>query len=334
LDAHIPALFDGLDHAIAQMSKDTGLLAGAAADQIDTHRASPWLCRNRLFGVAVLGCQDVDPIPAIPVGVVSTLWWAGAEALDDLADGYAADTLDRATVAAMPASIANLVVVPLEYIDSLRIDPALGSAWRRELLWSCRLAAEGQYADTSGAGIVEREHVLAGYRGKTGAAYARDAVMAARVQHPGTTCTADQTIAQWREFGMLYGILRQLHNDNSADAPEDNEDLANHTPTLRLAHAFTTSRPIGHPGLVRLRRAARTVPAARQELHDLLTSPDVTASYQRDVRGIHHQACRLLDSLGAAGHYRDVLRAGLDVATICALEPRLPAPRSERESQS
>ena len=325
LDVHVPALLDALESAIAQLSEDAPLLAKGVADQVHAHRSDDWIRRNRLFGVAVLGSQDADPAAAIPVAVTSMLWWAGAEALDDLADGYALDALDGAMLTAMPASIANLAVLPLDYIEAQDATPALKSTWRRELLWSSRLAAEGQLADASPADIVGREHVLAGYRGKTGAAYARDAVMAARIRRDGGL--DGETIGRWREFGMLYGVLRQLHNDNSGDAAEDNEDLVNYTPTLRLAHAFSTSGTGQRRHLVRLRQAARTNPAARLRLHGILTSKPVTASYHRDVRGLHHQACLLLDSLCAGGPYRDVLRAGLDLATICAIRSHDPAPR-------
>jgi hypothetical protein len=332
LDAYIPALSNGLDRATAQLSKDTRLIASAAADQVRTQQAEKWTCRNRLFGVAVLGSQGADPMLALPVAVVSMLWWAGAEALDDLADGYASGKLDGAMLAAMPASITNLAVLPLDYIEAQDVTPAQKSLWRRELLWSSRLAAEGQLAEASPVDIVGREQVLAGYRGKTGAAYARDAVMAAGIHRPDTT--GGQAIGRWREFGMLYGILRQLHNDNSDDAAEDNEDLANHTPTLRLAHAFSTSGAQQRRRLVRLRQAARTDPAARLRLHRILTSEPVTASYQRDVRGIHHQACLLLDALCASGPFRNVLRAGLDIATICAIKSHDPVSRLDIELPS
>jgi len=96
LDEHVPALFDDLDRATERLSKDTGRLAQAAAGQVRAHRADEWICRNRLFGVAVLGSQGEDPRLALPVAVTSLLWWAGAEALDDLADGYGSGGLNGA----------------------------------------------------------------------------------------------------------------------------------------------------------------------------------------------------------------------------------------------
>lgn len=322
LDEYVPALFDGLDREISQMSKDTGLLADGVADQVRAHRADDWICRNRLFATAVLGSQGEDPLLALPVSIVSLLWWAGAEALDDLADGYSSGGISGTMLAAMPASISNLLVLPLDCIEGQDVTPELKSLWRRELLWSCRLAAEGQLADANSPDIVDRAQVLACYRGKTGAAYARDAVMAAAIDR--NDLTRDRPLELWREFGMLYGILRQLHNDNSGAAATDNEDLANYTPTLRLFHAFSTSRPAQRRQLVWLRQAARTDPGARHELHDLLSSETVTASYHQDLRSIHHEACTLLDSLSADGPHRNALRAGLDVATICAMQAHTP----------
>ena len=44
----------------------------------------------RLFGMAVLGALTGDPRPAAPVCAAARLWWAGAEALDDLTDRQSA----------------------------------------------------------------------------------------------------------------------------------------------------------------------------------------------------------------------------------------------------
>ncbi|MFD5563405.1 hypothetical protein [Kitasatospora griseola] len=60
----------------------TGLLAA------DGGGRSPF----RLLGMAVPGALTGDPRPAATVCAVSRLWWAEAEALDDLADGQGPDT--------------------------------------------------------------------------------------------------------------------------------------------------------------------------------------------------------------------------------------------------
>lgn len=324
LDVQAELLHESLDHLIKALSGRTRLLAESIAEHLEGQRF-PWPSRHRLFAVAVLGSQGMDPTLAMPVSVSSALWWAGAEALDDIVDGIGNGQSARRLLAALPGGIASLVVLPLDYLDGRDVTGDLKGLWRRELLQSCRLAAEGQVAEGAAVDVVDRDDVLDSYRGKTGAAYARDAVMAAGIGLLGSGADAEAGLEEWREFGMRYGTLRQLHNDNSGDTLEDDEDLANATPTLLMAHAFQAAGPSIRRELVALREAARSDLSARRRIREILYSDATVESYVVDVRGLHHRACLQLDSLcPAGGAYRDVLRAGLDLATISAIRLDLP----------
>jgi hypothetical protein len=133
---------------------------------------------------------------------VSALWWAGAEALDDLADGALSGA---AALTALPAGVANLVLLPCTYLRSVRLPSQLVEEWIHDFVESCLLAAEGQLVDTGGGDLWQsRPAVLAGYLGKTSAAYARDAGMATRAVLTGQTPVdprGDEEIlpgARWR----------------------------------------------------------------------------------------------------------------------------------------
>src|SRR6266550_9071879 len=68
----------------------------------------------RLLAMAVLAALTGDPIPALPVCVVSRLWWAGAETLDDMTDGqaHAAGSTGRPLGESLIAGAACLALLP------------------------------------------------------------------------------------------------------------------------------------------------------------------------------------------------------------------------------
>jgi heptaprenyl diphosphate synthase len=282
---------------------------------------------NRMFPLAVLGALTGDPEPAVPVGVVSTVWWAGAEALDDLSDvmaGAVPVSLTGLTpTELLIGGVACLELIPRQFIDRCPLPDDVRSAWSAEMIAASVAAASGQLADVArDAGALGWARVMATYVGKTGAAYARDAVMAAQlVTHDAAT------IGAWRAFGQLFGVLRQMRNDNAQANPEHDEDLANGTPTLLLAHALETGTPARTAELLELRAAARRSVEARAALRHLLHAPDIASGYTGKLHAAYHLACSLLDSVAGPSIYRDALRSRMG-ATV-----RLAAPQPTETRQ-
>jgi len=258
----------------------------------------------RLLAMAVHGALTGNPAPAMPVCVMSRLWWSGAEALDDVADdpsgrGWSACSFGKT----LTAATACLVLLPQVVLDREVLATEIRQDWQRELTMACLQAADGQLADLSeDDGDFSWSQVIASYRKKTGAPYARDAVMAARLT------TADpQTLRGWRAFGSLFGLLRQLHNDAASATSEKDEDLANGTRILRLAVALELSRPAVREILLELRRRARSDPAARAELRHRLDEPGIANRYTARIDTLRQHACALLDRLAAPSSHRDLL---------------------------
>src|SRR5690606_20389993 len=89
------------------------------------------LSAPRLLAMGVAGAVSGDPDPALPVCVVSRLWWAGAQLLDDLADGAGGEPPVGAAVLVGTLCAAGL---PFAVIDRAPLAPHVAADWRRELL--------------------------------------------------------------------------------------------------------------------------------------------------------------------------------------------------------
>ncbi len=274
-----------------------------------------------MFPLAVLGALTGDPEPAVPVGVVSTVWWAGAKALDDLSDvmvgGVPASSTGLTPTELLIGGVACLELIPRQFIDRCPLPDDVRSAWCAEMIAASVAAATGRLADVArDADALGWARVMATYAGKTGAAYARDAVMTVQL------VTRDAaTISLWRAFGQLFGVLRQMRNDNVQADPEDDEDLASGTTTLLLAHALETATPARTAELLELRAAARRNVEARAALRHLLHAPGIASGYTDRLRAAYHLACSLLDSIAGASIYRDALRSRMD-ATVRLATPQ------------
>ncbi|MEU8527069.1 polyprenyl synthase [Streptomyces sp. NPDC048629] len=251
--------------------------------------------------------------------MVSTLWNAGAEALDDLVDGGGDSALTPNE--RLVAGTACLALLPALAIDRLAAPEALGRLWLRDLAEHTVESAEGQLADTSrDPGALAWARVMRAYAGKTGANYARDAVMAARcaVEDPGQ-------LRGWQVLGQLLGVLRQTHNDNDVRPPEDDEDLANGTPTLLLAHALEASSPAERERLLALRTAARTSVLARADLRSLLHAPPVVTGYRRRIGALRRSALDLLEWLAEPSPFRAAIAARIDDSAVLAIPSSVAA---------
>ncbi|MFC4504826.1 MULTISPECIES: polyprenyl synthase [Streptomyces] len=280
----------------------SGLLRAGLSALLDRY---PGSVPSRLFGIAVAGALTGRPEEAVPVGTVSRLWWAGAQALDDLADGVGEVAGEVVTPdgKAVLLAMACGTLVPFAVIDRQPLPPEITESWRRTLLGTSIQATAGQLADlASFDSPCTWAQVIRSYRGKTGAPYGRDAVMAARLSTDDPV-----TLRAWRVFGELFGLLRQVANDAAHDGSGIDEDLANGTLTLLLAHALETAGPETHERLLRLRIHARRDLGARAELSEALRRPGVTSGYADRIGALRDQACALLDRLAPASDHRDLL---------------------------
>ena|GEM_PF-1574416 len=283
--------------------------------RLDPYAGKEW--NPRLFALAVLGCLTGDPSAAVDVGALSRLWWAGAETFDDIVDGAPMD--HGAPGGWSPQHLligatACLTLIPQTVVEQSQVPAEVMAYWQDQLTAGSLAAMEGQLIDLGASPDITWRQVLSGYVGKIGAPYGRDAVMAVRL------ITAESTILRgWRSFGRLFGILRQVRNDN-LDFRAQDEDLANGTATLLLAHAMTTGPSVRQTELSTLRAAARQDPEARAELRCRMTSGDIFSGYTARIHGLRDQAHELLGQLAAReSDYRDVLHYMINEAADRAL---------------
>jgi geranylgeranyl pyrophosphate synthase len=275
---------------------------------------------HRLLSLIVLAALTGDPEPALPVCLVSRLWWAGVDALDDLVDGQAGRDPDLSpqqvmvgatACIALPNAVPGLWPVP----GQVRLD------WEQEITRASVAAAEGQLAEQ----LTEPEEpswarAMASYRDKNGAAYARDAVMAARL------ATDDPAALRgWRAFGSVFGVLRQLRNDCDVPSVADDEDLANGVFTLELAHALENAAPDRRASLRELRGQARHDTAARARLRRALAEPDLAQPYGTKIQAMGNRARLLLDELAPPSPQRAMLHHLVGITAATAAPPLTPA---------
>jgi hypothetical protein len=183
---------------------------------------------------------------------------------------------------AVVASAACLTLLPAEILALEDFPGAVRLDLLRELTTSSLHSADGQLSDVT-AGRLSWAHVMRCYAGKTGAPYARDTAMAARLAGvPGDRLDA------WRSFGRLFGVLRQLANDRATPAA----DQRNGTATLLLAHAAEVTDSGG------------TV----AELWRRAADPAVAAGYNQRVDAIHGRLSELWHTLVGPSDHRDVVQ--------------------------
>ena len=275
---------------------------------------------HRLLSLVVLAALTGDPEPALPVCLASRLWWAGVSALDDLVDGQADGDPDLSPQQIMVAATA-CIALPQAVLSLRQVPGQLRRDWEPEMTRASVAAAEGQLAEQ----LPETEEpswarAMASYRDKNGAAYARDAVIAARL-----AAGDPASLRGWRAFGSMFGVLRQLRNDHNAAAPEADEDLANGVFTLELAHALESAAPDRRACLRALTAHARHDTAARARLRAALAEPDAAQSYGRKIQAMGNQARMLLNELAVPSPHRELLHHWIhDAATGAALPPPPP----------
>ena len=272
---------------------------------------------HRLLSLMVAAALTGDPEPALPVCLASRLWWAGVDALDDLVDGHPGGDQHMSPQQLMVAATA-CIALPQAVPGLWPVSGQVQRDWEREVTRANVAAAQGQLAEQLGeTDEPSWAQVMASYRDKNGAAYARDAVMAARL------ATDDPAALRgWRAFGSVFGVLRQLRNDREVPSPTDDEDLANGVFTLELAHALENAAPEDRASLRVLRAQARHDPSARARLRRALAEPDLAQPYGRKIQAIGNRARLLLDELAAASPHRDLLHHWVSATSAGATQRR------------
>ena len=263
----------------------------------------------RLLPFPIVEALAGEPDKALLVCVVSRLWWAGAESFDDLNDGeFDSRTTGLTPAAAGLASTVLITLLPQDLLTRQRLSAQLRSELLGELTGTSLQAASGQFDDVSA--VPENcswSAVMRGYAGKSGAPYARDAAMAARL------AGADPpTLRTWRAFGSLFGILRQLANDHESLWSGNDADLANSTPTLVLANALESATPADRRTLLELGTQAVADINARHRLRNRLIDQAATDDYRSRVGAIHHKLSELWQELVPASTDRDLVQWMID----------------------
>lgn len=306
MDGHAVALSYAIDEAVDTISDCAPLLTASTLSCLMAQR-EPQVLRDRLFAVAVLGSTRGIPGTALPVSVLSALTWASAAASARF-DEVTSNGHPTAPVRTTTESVSNLALLSMRYLDSLRVPQRLKWQWSQDVVRSSLAATEELLTkNRRHSWEVTRTDAIATCLGRSGNAYGRDALMAARVQ-------ASEAAEDWRKFGLQYGLLHQLRDNSAGVPPEEDSDLAGGVPTLLLAHAFTQATPARRVELVHLRLAAMHDLSARAVLRELLNAERVVDSYRSDIIGLHRQACQRLGALCGDNEFRAVLRAELDIS--------------------
>ncbi|WP_086662145.1 hypothetical protein [Lentzea kentuckyensis] len=297
IDEQARALRDALTAAIRSTRTELPHLAAKLTAQRHSTRTRAEEA-NSVFPAIVAAALDVDPKPALPLCTASALWWI---------------SVDSEAVGAQCGAM-----LAMRHLGTARGPDGCKLAWFDEFARSStavietRLAARGRRA-----GDISRKSVLAHHLGITGAAHARDAAMAAHLAE-------EHAVDGWREFGALYGLIRQLHTDHVRSTVDDDGNATLIVPPLLLAHAFELGNSGMRRELVRLPpNAPARDPGQHTMLRDLLRSPRTVAAYARDLRRLHRRASARLDDLHPAGAARTALRSTLDAT----LELTMPGAR-------
>ncbi|WP_330277163.1 hypothetical protein OG205_16705 [Lentzea sp. NBC_00516] len=286
VDEQTHALHEALTAAIRSIITDLPHIAA----KVTTQRQSPQVradAAERVFPAIVAAALGVSTKKALALCTASALWWMSTDS----------DTLG-AQCGAMLA---------IRHLKPVRASASCKLEWFDEVSRSTTSVLETRLAERARHYTeISRKNVLASCLGETGAAYARDAAMAAHLvdEHP---------VEEWRRFGAVYGLMRQLHADHQKSTVDSDGDPVLVVPPLLAAHAFQLAKPGVRLELARLLREKSSSDTGRSDvLRDLLRAPRVVEAYARDLRKLHGKARVLLGTLNAAEDARVVLKSGVD----------------------
>ncbi|MFE0192966.1 polyprenyl synthetase family protein [Streptomyces sp. NPDC058989] len=270
--------------------------------------------------------------PAVPIAAAHALWWRSANTFDDVADGDAGSLMygmDRG--AAMTAALECGYGLPLRALAALSVPDPLRRALTTDYLDGWAAASDGQIRDIlNRPHTVETDGVYETYRKKSGAIYAMACVMSARLSHsarPEQNSPGNDEVAAWREFGEVLGILAQFRNDHEDLRGGPGADLRNRTATYLLVHLLHRSDQTTRERALPLLDQAPVSEPHRQELAELLLSPQVLHPYNQFVAKLRHRAHTLLDTLVHSSPFAEPLRARVDANA----RPLLPTGSPWRE---
>ncbi|WP_338894963.1 class 1 isoprenoid biosynthesis enzyme [Streptomyces sp. TG1A-60] len=300
-----------------QFSSDIDAEIAAALDDLGPSSGAVRRSVSRLLGhqqmkyplsvvpLLVHAAETGTPLPAVPLSAVHVLWWTSACYLDDLADGHGTRTPDGlGTDEALLASVLSGQALPIRVVQTQPVPDSVRNALTGEIVNCWIHAVEGQLRDLRGdVENASRDAVVAAYRGKSGAPFRMITAMAAILSGAGTERTE-----LWREFGVVFGILWQLFNDQEDILSGRDEDLRNGTVTHLLACALEETPTAARARVAQLGVATRSTEQARTELRALLLAPAVLRRYERDLAAFRDEAYRLLDELGGDETYVPALR--------------------------
>ncbi|WP_431955161.1 hypothetical protein [Actinacidiphila sp. bgisy167] len=264
-----------------------------------------------LLAFPVLGALTGDPDPALRICVLSRVWWAGAEALDDVMDGeFDTSATGLTTAAATIAGTACLTLIPQDIVNRAELPSSLETVWTRELTRTGLRSAGSQLDDArSTEGDCTWKRSMVTYVGKSGSPYARDCVMAAALGGANT-----EQLRRWRAFGHLFGALRQLTNDRAPQSPDQDIDIANGTRTLLLAHAVEALPRDESRLLVEEYDRASSDRGAREAVWRRFRQPDLAIPYNKRISVIKNQASTLLEDLAEPSDHRDLIQWMVNVS--------------------
>ncbi|MET9631261.1 hypothetical protein ABZX92_27740 [Lentzea sp. NPDC006480] len=288
LDSLMPAVERGIDLAVENACVNSPPLFTAVQRLLQTDGSGS--TRYRLFPLALHAAMTGDPSPALPLAVISRIWWTGAETLDDIMDGEFDSALTGLGHGqAMIAAVTCTTLVPHIVIAEAAVAPAVATVLAAEFVATSLACASGQIDDLDMGGHASWARTMRSYVGKTGAPYERDAVMAAHLAGQDK-----ERVRGWRAFGRLFGVLRQLSNDHAEGVVIDDADMSNGVRTLFYAHAVEAGI-VGGAGSSNLLRLSMIPPA-------------LLKTYLRRVESIAGQLYMLLDQLVHPSEHRDIVR--------------------------
>lgn len=231
------------------------------------------------------------PVPEGLAGAAAcTLVWAGADLMDDAADGQLPEEWKEESPHRIALVSTNLLST-LPHLLVGRFDPGSGSVssqWSQALSRTLFTMSEGQWTDLDSArSVTTADAYLALVRRKTGAEFALFA------STPAMLADADAaTIGAWVRFGMAFGTMSQVFSDTVSTVAEGpRNDLLTGKRSLPVLHTLATLCDSEHARFVAdLDSAAHGEEAAVARAIDAMTSSGAWSQSIKTVEVLRHRA--------------------------------------------
>lgn len=218
---------------------------------------------------------------ALVAGAASMLLWAGADLMDDVADGELGDEWKDVSPSRIALVSTNLLsTLPHLLVAKWWPGSPIAADYSRAVSQSLFTMSDGQIADLSSSRSVHTiEDYLMLVGRKTGAELALFA------STPAILAGADaDTVAGWANYGLAYGIMSQVYSDTMstvADGPRN--DLFQGKRTLPVLHTLTAIGDAEHTSfLTDLDKAATgDETAVARAIAWMVRSGSIVASFER-----------------------------------------------------